>query len=78
MKQIVERLRSEFLEMPGLQLTTTQAERLCGISPSVCRDALDALVDAKFLCVKSNGCYARLTEGQLGPNEQVVRLTVLL
>ena len=60
---VVVRLRSEFLEMPGLQLTVTQVQRLCGISASSCRDALDVLVDAKFLCIKSNGCYARLTDG---------------
>ena len=60
---IVNRLRAEFLEMPGLRLTREQAQRLCGIERTVCQMALDTLVDAKFLCVKSDGAYARLADG---------------
>jgi hypothetical protein len=59
----LERLRGEFLEMPGLRLTVAQAQRLCGVEPLVCKAVLDALVDAKFLCVKADGTYARLTDG---------------
>ena len=64
-KAMLERIRAEFLEMPGLRLTLEQAHRLCGVEPTLCKAVLDALVDAKFLCVKSNGTYARLTDGEI-------------
>jgi len=62
---MVERIRGQYLEMPGLQLTVGQAQRLCGIEQSLCQTVLDALVDARFLCVKPNGAYVRLTDGEL-------------
>jgi hypothetical protein len=49
--------------MPGLRLKADQVQRLCGIERSMCQMVLDTLVDAKFLCVKTDGQYARLTEG---------------
>jgi len=59
---MLKRIQGEFLEMPGLRLTIEQAQRLCGVERALCKAVLDALVDAKFLCVKPNGMYARLTE----------------
>ena len=56
---ILERIRSEYLEMPGLCLTREQAQRLFHIEPLVCRDVLDALVDMHFLCLTAKGDYAR-------------------
>jgi hypothetical protein len=49
--------------MPGLHLTLAQAQRLCGVERSLCKAVLDQLVGEHFLCVKSNGCYARVTDG---------------
>jgi hypothetical protein len=60
---LLTRLRAEYLEMPGLRLTLEQAQRLCGIERALCKATLDALVADKFLCVKSGGAYARLTDG---------------
>ena len=65
MQAILERLRAEFLEMPGLRLTADQVHRLCGVERKTCRAVLDALVDEKFLCAKADGTYARLTEGDV-------------
>jgi len=67
------RLRAEYLEMPGLRLTPEQAQRLCGVERTLCKMVLDALVDAKFLCVKSDGAYARLTDGVDHPPLQPVK-----
>jgi hypothetical protein len=64
-EQVLERIRAEYLEMPGMRLRLEQVQRLCGIERSMCKVALDSLVDAKFLCVKSDGCYARLAEGKV-------------
>jgi hypothetical protein len=60
MRPTLERLRAEFLEMPGLRLTVAQAQRLCGVEPTMCQAILDALVDAKVLYRGSDGYYARL------------------
>ena len=59
----IQRVRAEFVEMPGLRLTPAQVERLCGVEQTICKAVLDALVDAKFLRAGSDGTYARLTEG---------------
>jgi hypothetical protein len=61
---VLERIRAEYLEMPGLCLTPEQMQRLCGVERALCQQVLDKLVDAKFLCLKANGTYARLTDGQ--------------
>jgi hypothetical protein len=63
MQLILERLRAEFLEMPGLRLTAQQVHRLCGVEQAMCRAVLEALVEEKFLCAKNDGTYARLSDG---------------
>jgi len=60
---VIQRVRAEYLEMPGLRLKAEQLQRLCGIERTMCEEALAELVSAKFLCVKPDGHYARLTEG---------------
>jgi hypothetical protein len=62
MRRTIERLRAEFLEMPGLRLGVGQVQRLCGVDEPLCRDVLDALVDVKFLRVNADGTYARLSD----------------
>jgi hypothetical protein len=64
-RDVIQRLRAEYLEMPGLRLTAAQVQRLCGIEPMMCQSVLDALVDAKFLCAKSDGTYTRMTDGEV-------------
>jgi hypothetical protein len=60
-EDVLNRLRTEYVAMPGLQLKPTQVQRLCGIDKITCQVLLDILVDTKFLCVKPDGHYARLT-----------------
>ena len=60
---LLQRIRAEYLEMPGLRLTVEQARRLCGVERAACQRVLDMLVERKFLCVKPDGAYARLTDG---------------
>ena len=62
---VVNRLRAEFLEMPGLRLTSGQVQRLCGVEKTLCQLGLDSLVATKFLYVKSDGVYARTTDGEV-------------
>lgn len=55
------RIRAEYLEMPGMTLRLEQVARLCGIDRTVCKVVLDALVEAKFLCLKDDGAYTRFS-----------------
>jgi hypothetical protein len=63
----LRRIRGEFLEMPGLQLSVPQAARFWGMDPSSCRTCLDTLVDSGFLVRKAGGVlYARRDVGEAG------------
>jgi hypothetical protein len=46
---LVNRVRGEFIEMPGLQLTMPEAARLWGMDIVACERVIEALVDASFL-----------------------------
>jgi hypothetical protein len=70
---LVTRIRGEYLEMPGLRLTLEQAQRLCGVERILCKTVLDALVEAKFLCVRPDGTYARAIEGRDIPRPQPMK-----
>ena len=59
---VKERIRAEYLEMPGMNLTTDQVARLCGTERTRCQTVLDALVDAQFLARKPDGTYVRRTD----------------
>lgn len=61
---LLSRIRGEYLEMPGMRLTLQQAQRLCGIEPTVCRRVLDTLVAERFLR-ESDGKYVRVTNGEV-------------
>ena len=63
-EQMLRRIRSEYVEMPGLRLTQQQAQRLWGLDEDICSTALQFLVEAKFL--HTTRCmYQRLTEGPM-------------
>jgi DNA-binding IclR family transcriptional regulator len=64
-EQAMLRIYSEYVEMPGLQLTCRQAQRLFGLGEHVCARLLDELVDQKFLARQANGTYSRLADGAL-------------
>ena len=57
---LIERVRSEFLEMPGLRLTVSQAARLWGLDLRACRMVIDALVSTAFLRWTQAGTVARV------------------
>jgi hypothetical protein len=61
---VLQRIRAEYLEMPGLRLTQEQAWRLCGVERALCQMVLDALVVEKSLCVTSDGRYTRVSDGE--------------
>ena len=57
---VVNRVRGEFIEMPGLRLTLPQASRLWGLEPSACENVIDVLVRAAFLRWTPAGMVARV------------------
>jgi hypothetical protein len=58
--RLLNRVRSEFMEMPGLQLTVAQASRLWGLDLGASRLVIDALVEASFLRWTARGTVMRI------------------
>jgi hypothetical protein len=57
---VLTRVQGEFLEMPGLRLTTPQARRLWGLDAASCDALLGALVEANFLFQTRDGAFMRV------------------
>ena len=60
--RLFQRVRGEFLEMPGLRLAPAQAARLLAIDPRLSESILDALVADGFLSRTRSGAYSRVSE----------------
>ena len=58
--RLVERIREEYVAMPGLKLTREQACRLWGVGHETCTAALDALLAEGFLHQTGTGKYVAL------------------
>lgn len=58
---LLQRIRGEYVEMPGLRLTAEQARRLWALDIGTCRSLLDTLVEAKFLVRSRDGKYCRVS-----------------
>lgn len=56
---LAHRVRAEFIEMPGLCLTLSQASRLWGLDPGACRDVIELLVGSAFLRWTPHGTITR-------------------
>lgn len=56
----LRRIRSEYLEMPGLKLTAAQAQRLWGFDPDQCEVLLAKLMEMGFLRRTRDGAYVRV------------------
>ena len=52
-------IRAEYLEIPGLQLTRQQVQRLWGLDDVTCDALLEALIDVRFLRRTRTGAYIR-------------------
>ena len=57
---LLNRVRSEFIEMPGLRLRIDQAQRLWNLDRAMCESVLRSLVEAKFLAASRDDLYVRL------------------
>jgi hypothetical protein len=56
---VLRRIRGEYIEMPGLRLTTAQAQRLWGPDRAACDALMGALIDATFLVRTPGGAFVR-------------------
>ena len=56
---VLQRIRAEYLEMPGLTLRPEQVQRLCGLDGGLCHSVLEALVESGFLSMRPDGAYGR-------------------
>ena len=54
---LVARVRGEYSEMPGLQLTVSEASRLWQVDMPTCERLLEQLVREGFLYKTDNGAY---------------------
>jgi hypothetical protein len=58
LENVVGRVRGEFREMPGLQLTPAQAMRLWGLEREACYAIIERLVASAFLRWTRGGTIA--------------------
>jgi predicted transcriptional regulator of viral defense system len=56
---VLNAVKREFDEMPGLALTVDQAQRLWSLEPRTCTVVLSRLVESGYLCQTGSGQYAR-------------------
>jgi len=61
---LLQRIRSEFVEMPCLRLTGPQARRLFDLRTDVCERVLATLVRARILTCDGDGRY-KITDAQV-------------
>lgn len=54
---LLARIRGEYLEMPGLRLTFSQARRLWQLDPAICHAYLQTLVNEGFLGRTPDGAF---------------------
>lgn len=58
-RQAFDRIRAEYLEMPGMRLTAAQVQRLSGVDIAICARVLEDLVRAQFLHMWPDGSYTK-------------------
>ena len=56
---LIQMVKAEYLEMPGLCLTLCQAQRLWNLDRDTCAAVLDRLVEMRFLTRSEAGIYGR-------------------
>jgi hypothetical protein len=60
LRDALDRIRGEFLEMPGLRLTDRQAQRLLGLDAELCATLIAELLQERFLVRTRDGSFMRV------------------
>jgi hypothetical protein len=55
--KLIERIREEYRDLPGLSLSKAQVQRLWSLDPSMCDAVLDALQAAHVVRLTEGGTY---------------------
>jgi hypothetical protein len=66
-RHLLMRIRMEYVEMPGLRLTSRQASRLWNLDQPACEAMLATLVEELFLSRTKDGSYLRRDTGHHVP-----------
>jgi hypothetical protein len=66
-RHLLMRIRMEYVEMPGLRLTSRQASRLWNLDQVACEGILATLVEELFLSRTRDGSYLRRDTGHHVP-----------
>jgi hypothetical protein len=66
-RHLLMRIRMEYVEMPGLRLTSRQASRLWNLDQAACEAILATLVEELFLSRTRDGSYLRRDTGHHVP-----------
>jgi hypothetical protein len=69
---LIDRIRAEFTDLPGLKLTSAQACRLWQVDERQCRTALATLIKEGFLSQTPSGVFVALPRPQ-GKSAKAVR-----
>ena len=72
-QDLVHRIRMEYLEMPGLALTSGQARRMWNLDRDLCDAVLSTLVREEFLSETRNGAFLRRGDGGRRPSAAASR-----
>ena len=75
-ESLVMRIKAEYREMPGLQLTFPQACRLWQVQPAECQAVLRTLLDEGFLVHAPNETFAAATSTPRRPTHANAALRV--
>ena len=59
LESVLERIRGEYPESPGLRLTHWQFQRLWNLDPDQARTVIDQLVQTRFLRSARDGTFVR-------------------
>jgi hypothetical protein len=72
-ESLLERIRSEFLESPGLRLTAWQFQRLWHLVAQECRFVIDRLLRTQFLREARDGTLVRRESDVFPPRSPAAR-----
>jgi hypothetical protein len=63
-RDLLNRIQMEYLEMPGLRLTSDEARRLWNLDLTTCDEILATLLREQFLSQTVDGAYLRRGTGR--------------
>jgi hypothetical protein len=67
LSEAMRRAKSDFVEMPGMQLTYAQARRLWALDAYTCESVLSMLVQDRFLVMTRRDTFARPSLESINP-----------